>query len=537
MTDAHPHVQSADKQSPEPVDAVIVGAGPAGGVYAHRLAQANLKVVVLEAGNDWNLGDMRSSSLWARRLKYSGTPVRLGGEHPLSHNVSMGSGTGGAAIHHYGTWPRLSPDVFLMQTLHGRGFDWPIDYEQLRSWYDRVQAEVDIAGDAAQEPWRGPGDAYPLKPLRSFRAGEILARGFRELGLPVSPLPATIMTEPFKGRPACLYDGWCDAGCPIGALSNPLFTYLAWARERGVELRNRSVVTRVLSDAKGRAEGVAYRTADGKERVQMARIVVLAGSVIQNPRLMLNSVSAAHPNGIANGNGLVGRYLSADAMGFTYGLFAEPLDNWMGVSAGQFYSRGGLRYPERDELIGGHQWQIAPALKPNDLFGVAATRPDLYGHALHGFVHEASRHLSYMVSFAGAEASRECRVEIESGTQDKFGVPLARAIHRHDANTLALWDLINHQGLAVMRAAGARQTWNGAMAGGHMSGGTIMGADPTASVCDGFGRTHEVPNLIVAGAGTFPQTCATSPTFTLHAVALRSAEHIATHFSDYSRPI
>ncbi len=523
----------------DPVDVVIVGAGAAGGVYADRLAARGRRVRVLEAGSQRGVGDLISSSLFSRRLKWGGAPVRVDGQHPVAHNVSTGDGTGGAALHHYATWPRLHPDVFRMRSAHGRGLDWGLQYEDLRPWYDRVQREVGLSGDAAREPWRAAGEPYPMPPLRTFRHGDLLADGFRKLGMPVSPMPLAINSEPYAGRAACLYDGWCDAGCPIGALGNPLFTYLGSALQRGVGILHDASVTRVLMDRRGRARGVEYWH-QGELREQPAAVVVLAASFIQNPRILLNSGETRRPRGgshpgLANSSGRLGLYLTAEAMGFSYGLFEAETEVWMGVNSGQYYSRAGLQHPGRPDLFGGVQWQIGPAAKPNDIFGLAVTRPDLYGEPLHAFLRDASRHFAYMVGFASAEPDAANRIELDGLARDAAGLPLARTTHRHPPATLALWSWMNERGLEVMRAAGARTAWAGQMASGHVSGGTIMGADPAESVCDTYGHCHDVPNVLVAGAGLFPQSGGTSPTYTLHAVALRSAERLAERWRDFAR--
>ena len=522
----------------EHVDVVVVGAGAAGGVYAHELAQAGKRVVVLEAGPRKTLADMVSSTLWSRRHKWAGAPVIGTGTHPLAHNVSTGSGLGGAAYHHYATWPRFSPDVFEYRTRYGRGLDWGLSYEELRPWYDRVQREVGIAGNAAAEPWRGPGEPYPLPAMRTFRHGDLLAEGFRKSGLPVAPMPAAILSKPYRGRAACLYDGWCDAGCPIGALANPLYTYLGWAEQAHAEIRTGASVTRLLDGPPGRVGGVEY-VEGGERRELRADVVVLAASFVQNPRILLSSGTTPRPGGgthpgLANSSGLLGKYLHADAMSFAYGLFPDITDIWMGVNSGQYYHHGGPLYPGRPELFGGYQWQVGPAAKPNDIFGVAITRPDLFGNALHEFIRDATQHLAYMVGFAGTVASESNRIELDSIAKDSAGMPLARAVHSHGPETLALVSYLNTQGLTVMKAAGARQSWTGPPAGGHVSGGTIMGADPARSVCDSYGRTHDLRNVIVAGAGLFPQAAGTSPTFTLHAVARRSADHLARNWTSYA---
>lgn len=538
-SDPERHLNAASTRVADPVDVVIVGAGAAGGVFSERLTARGRTVRVLEAGRERGLADLVSSPLHSRRLKWGGAPVRAEGAHPVAHNVSTGDGTGGAALHHYATWPRFHSDVFQMRSVHGRGLDWGLSYEELRPWYDRVQREVGLSGDAAREPWRGAGEPYPMPPLQTFRHGDLLADGFRRLDMPVAPMPLAINSEPYDGRPACMYDGWCDAGCPIGALGNPMFTYLGRALARGVEIVHRAAVTRVLTDRRGRARGVQYLV-NGERYEQPAAAVVLAASFIQNPRILLASGVSRRPGGganpgLANRSGLLGRYVTAEAMGFSYGLFDGETEPWMGVNSGQYYARAGLRFARRSDLFGGVQWQIGPASKPSDIFGIAITRPDLYGEPLHQFLRDASQRFAYMVGFASSEPDVDNRIELDASLRDAGGMPLARTLHRHPAATLALWSWMNETGLTVVRAAGARSAWSGPMASGHVSGGTIMGREPAHSVCDSYGRAHDVPNLFIAGSGLFPQSGGTSPTFTLHAVALRAAEHLAENWRAYAR--
>ena len=136
----------------------IMGAGAAGSLLAARLASAGRSVIVLEAGPPWSMFDLVSSQIWARRLKWGGAPVLHGGHDRPGHNMAVGWGFGGSALHHYAGWPRLHPADFTMRSDSGRGLDWPIRYEDLQPHYDAVQAECGVAGDASAEPWRPPGD-------------------------------------------------------------------------------------------------------------------------------------------------------------------------------------------------------------------------------------------------------------------------------------------------------------------------------------------------------------------------------------------
>ncbi len=162
----------------EKVDAVVVGSGAAGSAIAAKLAVGGKKVVILEAGPDRDNQSLISSAIWARRLKWSGAPVIEEGENPIGHAFNAGYGVGGSAMHHYAVWPRLHGEDFKVRSLYDRARDWPISYDDLRPYYDQVQHESGIAGDAEQEIWRPPGEPYPMPPVPLFAQGQIIARGF-----------------------------------------------------------------------------------------------------------------------------------------------------------------------------------------------------------------------------------------------------------------------------------------------------------------------------------------------------------------------
>ena len=212
-------------------DLLVVGSGAAGSVMAAQAARAGKRVLILEAGPARELSDLVSSQIWARRLKWSGAPVEEEGNLNIGHAFNSGWGTGGAAKHQYAVWPRLHENDFKTQARYGKGIDWPFEYQDLQPYYDKIQAEVGLSGDAEAEKWRPPGEKYPMPPTPVFTQGRVIEKGFQALNMSAAPIPLAINSVPYKGRRACLYDGWCDAGCPIGALANPLVTYLAWARE------------------------------------------------------------------------------------------------------------------------------------------------------------------------------------------------------------------------------------------------------------------------------------------------------------------
>ena len=515
------------------VDVVIVGSGAAGSVMAALLAEAGKSVLILEGGPEWRLNDLISSQIWSRRLKYAAdSPVVLsGGEHPLNIGLNSGWGTGGSAIHHYAVWLRMHESDFEIRSRFGIGADWPIGYDDLRPYYDSVQAEVGISGDADQEVWRPDGEPYPLPPLPLFAQGEILRKSFDAIGVRTAPVPMAILSQPYAGRNACISDGWCDAGCPIGALANPLVTYLPRAIAAGARIQHHSQVLRVLTDDSGqRATGVEYgdlRT--GAVSTQEVTVVVLAAYAIETPRILLNSAEG----GLANSSGVLGQYMMSHASQAIYGLFEEDTQPAYGVSGGQLTGQDAYELDHSDEFTGGHTWQMATASKPNDLLGIANARVDLFGPPLVEFLGKAVDHIAVAGVLGHNLPSTDSRLELSDQT-DRFGMPIIQSTHAWSEDDLAAVAAGVDEGKRAFAAGGATEVWTGSIGSQHILGGVRMGSDPTDSVCDSYGRTHDVPNLFVAGSSLFPTSGAVNPTFTIHALTTRAAEWIADHWDDLS---
>lgn len=517
------------------VEVVIVGAGAAGTLFAAKLAEAGKSVVVLDCGPAWKTEDLVSSLIWSRRLRWGGPAVESTGANPVGYGFNSGWGFGGAALHHYGTWPRLMPSDFTMKSDHGRGLDWPFGYDALQAYYDRIQEEVGISGDAAAEVWRPAGADYPLPPLEQFAQARLLAKGFAALGMKTAPSPMAILSRPYKGREACIYDGWCDAGCPIGALANPLVTYHPVALKNGARFIPHAYATRLIQGkSPAHVAGVEYVDANGEMQRQMGDVVVLAASTVFNPTLLLNSRGAGWEAGAGNRSGLVGHYFMTHSIAAAYGFFDDvETENYLGVSGAQqtnqdHYEKTSLG----DTAFGSLQWQLAPTMKPNDLLGVAISRADLFGKPLQQFMDRAVHHLAVMFGFGEDLPLQENRVEL-TDREGPGGTRLPRVQHQFAPESVQVWKKAGDLGLKVMDAAGAKDSWVGPIATAHMMGGTIMGPDGATSVADGYGRSHDIANLVIAGPGLFPTAGAMNPNFTNHALSLRSAENLIAHWQDY----
>jgi choline dehydrogenase-like flavoprotein len=516
----------------EKVDVVIVGAGPSGAVFADMLARAGKKVVVLEFGPDWDMKDFVSSEMWAKRLKHA-PRFELAGRNPPGHGGNAGWGTGGSMLHFYANWPRLHPSDFRVKSEHNRGLDWPISYDDLAPYYDRIAEDVGIAGDAAAERrWFPIAKDYPMPPLKTFRNATVFNDAFKAHGVPLAPMPVAINSTEYKGRAACTNCGWCHAGCAIGAMASPLVGHLRDARARGATLRPFSYVTRVLTTPSGdRVTGVEYYDGKKEQHVQPAGVVVLAAYSAENPRIMLNSATDKHPKGLANKNELVGKYLMCHALSSAWALFDDDVENHMGTAAYQFMSYAHYSKTHAKKGFGSTFIRSGGALKPN--VGIAGSRPDLFGAPLADYIKRAVRGLT-RIGNSGEELPRaENRVELSS-VKDEFGLPIARITHEFEQATVDCWDYGRDQAFEIVKSAKPREAWKagGAAPGSsHLLGGTVMGTDASNSVTNSYGQTHELANLYIAGGGLFPTEGAVNPTNTLMAVSLRGAEHMAKNFS------
>ena len=211
--------------------------------------------------------------------------------------------------------------------------DWPVTYDELEPYYTQAEWEMGISGLRVNSPFFAPmSKPYPVAPLPLKSSGALFEVAAAKLGLTSVPSPMAIISEPYMGRAACVHCGMCSGfGCHVRARSSSAVTVLPIAEKTGrCEIRANSYVREISVDNSGRVTGVVYFDAQKREVQQRAKAVVLSANGTESARLLLLSASNRFPNGLANSNGVVGRYLMLGGGANASGLFEHPLNEYKG---------------------------------------------------------------------------------------------------------------------------------------------------------------------------------------------------------------
>jgi choline dehydrogenase-like flavoprotein len=534
----------------EVVDFVIVGAGSAGGVMARELSMRGFSVVVLEQGpwrrtedfshhdelGTWFLGGMVPSMAdfpQTFRARPDETAAVRSDVSPLLY----AQGVGGSSVHFSGNFWRLRPVDFrersMLGPIAGTAFaDWPITYEELEPYYTKVDWEIGVSGaPGPKDPPRSR--PYPLPPMPVKSSGAILEEGARKLGLTAQPAPVAILSQPYDGRSACVHCGYCVGyGCEMAAKSSTLVTMIPKAVASGnCEIRPDCTVLRVEVDRSGRASGVLYVDGAGAEHVQSARAVILAANGAETPRLLLLSASAAHPDGLANSSGIVGKHLMFNGHADVFGSFEHPLNEHKSIQATRiihdfyesdprrgFYGGGGMD----GRLFSGPLMFAAFDMPPDGpQWGTGFTKAvhDLYTHTM-------------QIACATTSLPLESNsVSLDPELRDRYGRAALRTTYHDHADDISMASFLQDRARELLGAGGAERIWahpaGPATIGVHLLGTCRMGNDPKSSVVDRYHRAHDVRNLFICDGSSMVSSGRGQPTMTIMALAFRAAEAIA----------
>jgi choline dehydrogenase-like flavoprotein len=558
-------------RQPKEYDVVVVGSGAGGGMAAMVLSEAGATVALLEAGPTWDVTKDGAMFKWSYDTPRRGasTPERpfgefdgcLGGWEIPGEPYTMVEGDrwdwfrarmlGGRTNH----WGRISlrfgPDDFRRKSLDGLGDDWPITYEDIKPYYDRVDKFIGIYGNnhAAETGLRNEPDGV-FQPPPKPRCYELLMKqACDKLRIPMVPSRMSILTQPVQGRAACHYCGQCGRGCQTHSNFSTPSVLLPPAEKTGrLTLVTNAMAREVLTNAEGRATGVSYvDTTSGEEQTVRGRIVVLAASACESARLLLNSRSARFPNGLANGSGVVGKYLidstGMGMSGFVPKLMDLPSHNEDGTGGMHLYIPWWLDNRKLDFPRGYHIETGGGRHMPG--FGVLGGIDAHPGGSGGGYgaklKDEYRRVWGANVNFAlrgEMVPNKDSYCEIDPTAVDKFGIPVLR-FHfkwsdyerkqaKHGQEIFR--QIIETMGGTVRTPDRGADTDYGLEAGGriiHESGTVRMGDDPRSSALNKYCQAHEAKNLFVADAAPFVSQADKNLTWTILAMSWRTSDYIA----------
>ncbi len=511
----------------ETVDFCIVGVGSAGGVLVQRLARAGFKVLGIEAGpfwdteRDWVSDEAGSSKLYWNQLRMTGgaDPVTLGANN-------SGHGVGGGSVHWAGFTPRFHPSDFRVYTEDGVGADWPIDYADIKPYYELLEKEIPVSGPAYY-PWGDP-HSYTYGPHPLGGVGDVLVKGCTKLGIRVvSGGPVAINAGSHADRPHCIYRGFCIQGCKVGAKQSTLVSHVPDAIRHGAEIRPNCMVSRINMGKNGLVEGVTYIDSNGKEQVQKAKIVIVSGYAIETPRLLLNSACPGFEKGLANSSDTVGRYLMVQIGNVVMGRFPNLVRMYKAPPAHglteEFYETD-----PRNDFVRGYAIQTVGPL-PIAFAKQMMVAKGAWGWGMRRVMMDYN-HWSPLGVLGEILPWHDNRVEIAE-EKDTFGIPVAKVTFSMKDNDKKIAKAGVAKATEIMYAAGAEEVVQEARYA-HLVGGARMGMDPATSVTDSFGRTHDIPNLFVCDGSLLPTQGSANPGLTIQALAARTADFLISNGPD-----
>ena len=502
---------------------VVVGSGAGGGTLANELAQKGIDVVVLEAGERQSTGAFINDE-WPSFSQLAWTdPRSTSGSWRVARDFPnlpawICKTVGGTTTHWAGASLRFQEHEFRTRAEYGvvggaNLLDWPITLEELEPYYARAEDKMGVTRT---------NDIPGLPGNNNFK---VFYNGAKKLGYQeVSTGHMAINSRPRAGRAMCMQLGFCFQGCKSGAKWSTLYTEIpaAEATDR-FELRTGAHVSRIETDAKGRASGVVYFDADGAEQRQKARAVCVACNALETPRLLLMSESSSHPDGLGNSSGQLGRNYMRHTTGSVYALFEDPVHMYRGTTMAGVIQDEARNDPGRG-FVGGYELETLSLGLP---FMAAFLDPGAWGEGFASMM-DGYRNMAGMW-IVGEDMPREQnRITLNDEMTDAHGLPVVNVHFDDHENDEAMREHAFAQGEKLYEAVGATRTFRTPpYPSTHNLGTARMSEKPADGVVDKNGQSHDVANLFVSDGSQFTTGGAENPTLTIVALAIRQAEHIA----------
>ena len=505
---------------------VVIGSGAGGGTLAHALAGKGIKSVVLEAGKRYKPEDIDNDE-WGMFSKISWLDERItAGPRQLAKSFPnlpawLVKGVGGSTIHWAGVALRFKPYEFRMRSEAGsiagaNLLDWPVSYEELEPYYMQAEKHMGVTGEATGMPYHKWNNNF-----------KVLATGAQRVGYKkLRSGPMAINTQPYDGRGQCMQAGFCMQGCRFGAKWSTMDTDIPRAEATGLcEVRPDSMALKIEHNKKGLVTGVVYADAEGNQQRQKARAVFVAGNSIESPRLLLNSNSSMFPDGLANSSGQVGCNYMIHATGAVFGVMPKPVHMYRGATFAGIISDEAKMDPSRG-FVGGYTLEVTSIGVPFFAKFIDYTNAG-WGREITSLIDKYD-HLSGVWICGEDLPVQSNRITLHDTRKDQYGLPVPVVYKGDHANDEKVREHGEQQAKLCYEAAGAERVFSiPEFPASHNMGTNRMSARAADGVVNGFGQTHDIPNLFISDGSQFTSSTAVNPTLTIVALALRQADHVA----------
>ena len=504
----------------EEVDFLIIGTGAGGGTLAGKLAEHGFSVVAMDAGPYFRpLEDFASDETEQGKLYWQDKRICTG-ENPLQMGgKNSGKAVGGSMVHFAMVSLRFRPEWFKSRSLLGYGADWPLDWREMWGYYRQAEQALSISGPVTY-PWGPKRPRYPYRAHEINAAGKLLAKGAEALGIKWTETPLATVSAPRGEAPPCVYRGFCRFGCSTNAKQSTLNTWIPRAIKAGAEIRDLAMAGRIEVDAADRVTGVQFYR-DGAWHFQKARNVVVAGYAVETPRLLLNSATQRHPQGLANSSGLVGKYLMSQSNQAVFGRMQEEVRWYKGPPSLTLTEH--WNYEDKKDFFGGYCWMAQGPL-PIEWGFIQTGARGLWGEALRQEMMQYNHQVGLkMVGETLPDARNTVTLAEET---DQYGLKIPRISFSWGENDKALIQHAIGQMTRSMEAIGAEDIFAQTEDANHLAGTARMGFTPQDSVVNADCRSWDIPNLWICDGSVFPTTGGVNPSLTIQAIALRTADRI-----------